>query len=322
MSERTVAYVLVTYQHENFVTDAVRSALAQEGPPLDILISDDASPDGTWVAIENAVAGYSGPHRLRLNRNPQNMGMNHYNRILELVDHDIIVIAHGDDVALPNRASRLVETLQREKVSLVTSDAYVTDAARERSGLMVGNLRSGCFQMERLLADGWQRNMLGATMAWRREVLTVFGGVDRLNLPAGYDLPMVFRATLLDGAYYLAEPLLEWRRHDRNLSEQLLDRGSDQLVEIEGAAAHAVTVLMAMLEDLAKLQSADSRQADFAQVRAKLLRSMMKHLRNWIRRRNRLFVRGMRATWLDKETWLERRPPGSRRIRARKSNPS
>lgn len=193
---------------------------------------------------------------------------------------------------------------------------------RARSGLMVGDIPSGRFVMEKLLADGWQRNMLGATMAWRRDVLDVFGGLDRLILPAGYDLPMVFRATLLDGAYYLAEPLLEWRRHDRNLSEQLLDRGADQLIEIEGAAAHAVTVLMAMLEDLAKLRMADSERRDFAEIRAHLLRSMMKHLRNWIRRRNRLFVRGMRATWLDKETWLERRPAGSRRIKARKPNPS
>ncbi|MEX0810229.1 MAG: glycosyltransferase [Dongiaceae bacterium] len=317
MSEPTVAFVLVTYQHEKFAADAVRGALAQEGPPLDILISDDASPDGTWAAIEQAVAGYSGPHRLRLNRNSENMGMNHYNRVLELVDNDIIVIAHGDDVALPNRARRLVETLQRENVSLVTSDAYVTDAARERSGLMVGDAPSGRFRMEKLLTDGWQRTMLGATMAWRRDVFALFGGIDRVVLAAGYDLPLVFRASLLDGAYYLAEPLLEWRRHDRNLSEQLLDRGGDKLIELEGAAAHAVTVLMAMLEDLAKLREADHNRLDFTKIRTLLMRSMMKHLRNWIRRRNRLFVGGMRATWLDRETWLKRRPADSRRIKAR-----
>jgi hypothetical protein len=318
MSTPSVTLALICYQQEAFVADAVRSVLAQEGPPLDILISDDASPDGTWAAIEKAVGGYSGPHRLRLNRNPENMGMNHQNRILELAEGDIIVIAHGDDVALPNRAMRLVETLQREKVSLVTSEAFVVDAARKRAGLMVGETNSARFEMEVLLRDGWQRNMLGATMAWRRDVLAVFGGLERVVLPAGYDLPMVFRAALLEGAYYLAEPLLEWRRHDRNLSEQLIDRGASELVDLEGSAAHAVTVLMAMLHDLQKFQAIHPERKDLIDMRTRLLRTLMKHLRNWTRRRNRLFIQGQRATWLDLDAWLERRPADSRRIRARK----
>ncbi|MEX2200097.1 MAG: glycosyltransferase [Dongiaceae bacterium] len=318
MSEPTVTLALVCHRHEAFVADAVRSVLAQEGPPLDIVISDDASPDNTWAEIERAVDGYAGPHRVRLNRNAENMGMNHYNRILELAEGDIIVIAHGDDVALPNRARRLVETLQREKVSLVTSEAFVVDAARKRAGLMVGDIDSARFEVEDLLRDGWQRNMLGATMAWRRDVLAVFGGVERAILPAGYDLPMVFRAALLDGAYFLAEPLLEWRRHDRNLSEQLVDRGGSELVDLEGSAAHAVTVLMAMLYDLEKFRAINPERADLIDMRTRLLRTLMKHLRNWIRRRNRLFIQGQRATWLDLDAWLERRPAGSRRIRARK----
>lgn len=318
MANPTVTFGLVSYQHEAFVAAAVRGALAQEGPPLDIVISDDASKDGSFAAIEKAVAGYKGPHRVRLNRNDKNMGMEHYNRIVELAEGDIIVIAHGDDVPLPNRAARLVEVMQREKVSLVTSDVYVAHANGRRAGFLNGIENSSHFSMDALLTGGWQRTMLGATMAWRREVMTRFNGLHREILPAGYDLPMVFRGCVLDGAYFLAEPLLDWRRHDENLSEQLTDRSASKLIESEGAAGHAVTVLMAMLHDLNYFMKENPERTDLKAVHRNLQRFMFHHLRNWTRRRNRLFNQGKRATWIERDAWLARRKPNSPRIRAQK----
>jgi hypothetical protein len=185
---------------------------------------------------------------------------------------------------------------------------------------MTGSAKSRRLDMDEILTKGWQREMLGATMAWRREVMSRFGGLDKNVLPAGYDLPLIFRAALLDGAYYLAEPLLEWRRHDRNLSEQLTDRHASKLVDDEGAAGHAVTVLMAMMEDLETFRRQNPDRSDLPILRRRLVRFMLRHLRNWTRRRNRLFVLGKRATWLDRDDWLARRRPESRRITARKPN--
>ena len=318
MAAPTVTLGLVSYGHEAFIGDAVRGVLAQEGPPLDIVISDDASKDGTFAAIEKAVAGYRGPHRVRVNRNDKNMGMEHYNRIVELAEGDIIVIAHGDDVPLPNRAMRLVEVMQREKVSLVTSDVYVAHENGRRAGILTNVEESARFTMDALLTGGWQRTMLGATMAWRREVMTRFNGLNREVLPAGYDLPMVFRGCVLDGAYFLAEPLVDWRRHNENLSEQLTDRSASRLIESEGAAGHAVTVLMAMLHDLDYFMKANPQRTDLRKVRQRLQRFMAHHLRNWTRRRNRLFNQGKRATWIERDEWLARRKPDSPRIRAQK----
>ena len=318
MAKPTVTFGLVCYQHGAFVTHAVRGLLAQEGPPLDIVISDDASKDGTFAAIEKAVTGYRGPHRVRLNRNDRNMGMEHYNRIVELAEGDIVVIGHGDDVPLPNRAARLAEVMQRERVSLVTSDVYVTHSDGRRAGTLSDSGESSRFEMGELLTKGWQRTMLGASMAWRTEVMTRFNGLSREVLPAGYDLPMVFRGCLLDGAYYLAEPLLDWRRHNENLSEQLTDRSAGRLIESEGSAGHAVTVLMAMLHDLEYFMRENPERSDLKPINRRLHRFMFHHLRNWTRRRNRLFNQGKRATWIERKDFLARRTPDSPRIRAQK----
>ena len=174
------------------------------------------------------------------------------------------------------------------------------------------------FEMDALLTRGWQRTMLGATMAWRREVMTQFNGLNREILPAGYDLPLVFRGCLLDGAYYLSEPLVEWRRHAENLSEQLTDRSAGKLIDAEGAAGHAVTVLMAMLHDLEYFTAQNPDRTDLTAIRRKAQRYMYKHLQNWTRRRNRLFNEGKRSTWIERDVWLARRKPDSPRIRARR----
>ena len=43
-----VTLALITYRQERFVREAVRGVLAQTYSPLQVVISDDASPDATF----------------------------------------------------------------------------------------------------------------------------------------------------------------------------------------------------------------------------------------------------------------------------------
>ncbi|MEO8808402.1 MAG: glycosyltransferase, partial [Burkholderiaceae bacterium] len=67
--------LLIAYQQEKTVAQAVAGALSQTYTPLEIILSDDASNDGTFAAMQAAVAGYTGPHHILLNRNPRNLGI-------------------------------------------------------------------------------------------------------------------------------------------------------------------------------------------------------------------------------------------------------
>jgi glycosyltransferase involved in cell wall biosynthesis len=69
MSAPKVSYALLCYQQENYVRDAVRSALAQDLTPLDIVLSDDNSSDRTYEILEEEVKKYRGPNIITLNRN-------------------------------------------------------------------------------------------------------------------------------------------------------------------------------------------------------------------------------------------------------------
>src|ERR1017187_4006697 len=105
-----VSFVLLAYKQEQFIREAVEGALAQTYSPLEIILSDDCSPDRTFEIMQEMAAAYRGPHKIILNRNPKNLGIGaHVNRGMELAKGEWIVVAAGDDISLPERTARLAE---------------------------------------------------------------------------------------------------------------------------------------------------------------------------------------------------------------------
>lgn len=206
-----VSMLLIVYQQQAMVEQAIRGALQQSYSPLEILISDDASTDGTWAAIERAVAGYEGPHRLLLNRNAENLGIGgHISQLVGLSHGELLFVAAGDDISLPQRCERVVEAWLAENCGpdLISSNLIDID----EDGNPHGQITPTDLRAYRNAAD-WLAHppyVVGAAQAWTRRVYDRFG-----PLPAGAigeDLLMVFRAVMSGGAITLAEPLVQYRR--------------------------------------------------------------------------------------------------------------
>ena len=52
--------------------------------------------------MQAAVAGYRGPHRIVLNRNPANLGIGaHLSQLVAMSRGELLFVAAGDDVSLP-----------------------------------------------------------------------------------------------------------------------------------------------------------------------------------------------------------------------------
>jgi glycosyltransferase involved in cell wall biosynthesis len=56
--------LVLTYNQATVVEAAVQSCLAQVGEPLEIVLSDDASTDGTYALLLEMAAAYRGPHQV------------------------------------------------------------------------------------------------------------------------------------------------------------------------------------------------------------------------------------------------------------------
>lgn len=171
-----ISFVLIAYKQEAFIREAVAGALSQDYEPLEIILSDDCSPDRTFEIIEEEVAGYRGPHTVRVNRNEPNLGLcGHFNRVMELAKGEIIVIAAGDDVSLPDRVSRSWEILRkRPEMSLVSLGVSTIDSKGDRIGQRKKEREFEVYTLEEFIR-GRKVKRHGASRAFRRTVHDTFG---------------------------------------------------------------------------------------------------------------------------------------------------
>ena len=203
--------LIITFNQEETVAEAIRGALAQTWTPLEILISDDASADGTFSVAERCVRDYRGPHTVRLYRNEKNLGISaHLSALAARASGEMLFIAAGDDISRPERVERVMRDwlASDRRYDLVATDLQDIDA----DGNAHGVLRVTDLDGYRTFED-WSRNrphVVGAAHAWARRLFNEFGPI----APGiyGEDQIMTFRAIMSHGAHTLHEPLVQYRR--------------------------------------------------------------------------------------------------------------
>jgi len=215
MKRPLITFAVFAFNQEDYIVDAVRAALAQTYTPLEIIISDDCSTDQTSSLIQDVVANYAGQHKVRLNRNVPNLGIGgHTNKMMiELAQGELIVLAAGDDISVPER----VETIYN---------------AWERTGRKAYSVLSGYRRMspegvledvvtfpreefvEEPVSDYLKRNRPmygpGCVQACHRDVFRVFGPIT--EAPDIEDNTITIRGRFLGEVLLIEEVLVYWRR--------------------------------------------------------------------------------------------------------------
>jgi glycosyltransferase involved in cell wall biosynthesis len=90
-----VSILIPTFNQAGYIGQAVKSALQQDWPELEVVVSDDGSSDDTQHVLEK----YHDDERVRLSRNAENLGrVGNYRKCLyELANGDWALILDGDD---------------------------------------------------------------------------------------------------------------------------------------------------------------------------------------------------------------------------------
>ncbi|GAA4675487.1 glycosyltransferase family 2 protein [Phytohabitans rumicis] len=105
-----VAVAIPCYNYGHYLADCVRSVLDQEGVDLDVIIVDDASPDGSGAVAEQLAA--TDP-RVRAIARDHNVGhIKTFNEGLDAVDGDFVVLLSADDLLAPGSLARSAALLQ------------------------------------------------------------------------------------------------------------------------------------------------------------------------------------------------------------------
>ncbi len=207
-----LSFVVMAYNQEAYIRDAVAAALGQDHDDLEIVLTDDCSTDGTFAVMQEMAAAYKGPHTLILNRNQPNLGLlGHINKLFSLATQDYLIYAAGDDISEPHRARVIAEVIARDRPLLVHSN--VTDLDESGTPFAQQRERTRHDVLEAKSLPELARAMshaLGASCAWHRDLFERFGPITETGLYE--DQVFLFRARLIGGVSYIDQRLVRYRR--------------------------------------------------------------------------------------------------------------
>lgn len=141
-----VSIVIPTFNRLPMLREAVASALAQRYPDLEVLVSDNASDDGT----REAMASHRSDPRFRYFRNETNLGMvgNWRKAVFEYARGDFFLILSDDDLLVdPDYLSKAMALVDRHPdVVIVYANGTMVDESTGRTWelrLPFGSLERG-----------------------------------------------------------------------------------------------------------------------------------------------------------------------------------
>ena len=237
-----VSLKILTYKHEKFILDCLNGAASQTYSPLEIVISDDCSPDRTFDIIEEFVSMYIGPHKFIINRNRENLGISkNLHKAIGMCNGDLIVNQAGDDISMPNRVEVIVDKWNKSNRTIpgFFSNAVYIDALGANQGCYFSADIRYISKMEDFEKTKFSLNhlfepyvwMLGATSAFDKRIYSSFPNIDpRVKQEDGV---LSFRSLLMGGLCYIPEPIVKYRRHDGAISHSTNFKGRTQLLITE-----------------------------------------------------------------------------------------
>lgn len=245
--------LLLCYNQQDIIGEAIAGALAQDYSNLEIVISDDASKDGTVDRIKACLDSYTGPHRIKLLCNPENLGIGgNIDQAVRQSTGELIFIAGGDDVSLPTRVSTVIQFWLAQECKPDLIGSYLFDM--DQSGKILGTIRIAQLEKYRSL-DDWSQSpphVIGAAQAWTRRLFDRFGGMPKGAV--GEDMVMAFRAIGLATAITLPVPLVNYRRGGLTSKRKVLDAAT-VIKGLTRKINSTKTELRCMLDDARELNA-------------------------------------------------------------------
>lgn len=216
----SVSVILLTYNQEAFVAEALRSWLAQDHPGFELVLADDASKDRTREIIDATLAAHPHPHvRVVHCHRLANVGvLANVNAAMAACTGDIIVAAAGDDVSEPSRARTAAEIFAADPtVQVVVTNCQKIDAEGGLLGHPSLRHKGGRYAYEANARDIYALSpVCGATAAYRASLFRDFGPMQPGS--HGEDNCFWVRGLLRGAVHYDRRPLVRWRQHGANLS--------------------------------------------------------------------------------------------------------
>jgi glycosyltransferase involved in cell wall biosynthesis/predicted O-methyltransferase YrrM len=221
MTIPTVSVILTSYNHEEFIREAIESVLSQSFTDYELIIWDDASTDKSWSIINSYHDG-----RIRTFRNACNTCGEYFDDALACTQGKYIAIHHSDDGWEPSKLARQVQILD-ESPDVGACFTHVT--AIDELGTAIGddkNHYTSVFAQHTRSRQEWLRHfffkgnaLCNPSVLIRRECYASIGTFN-LGLYQLPDLHLWIRLCLVHEIHIIPEKLVRFRVDTKGMSSQ------------------------------------------------------------------------------------------------------
>ncbi len=204
-----VSVILPVYNREAWVVRAIESVLAQTYEPLELIVVDDGSTDGTRDVLERF------KDEIVILEQPHGGAYVARNLALRHARGELVAFIDSDDVWLPHRLSSQVPLMRRDDVGLVFGDALHVPE-RKRTCFQVSPPRRG-----RVAAwFAWANFVPTITVLARRSCLDEAGGFSEESA-LSCDYLLWFRIALRHELDFVDDVVAEYTVHAEGISYNL-----------------------------------------------------------------------------------------------------
>ena len=107
-TDKLISVIILAYNQENYIQDAINSVLNQNYPNIEIIVNDDCSSDKTVEKIKEIK-----DDRIRLIEAKYNQGINAgLDRAICAAKGEYIVLLGGDDMMTPDYMKKILQTFE------------------------------------------------------------------------------------------------------------------------------------------------------------------------------------------------------------------
>ncbi len=209
-----VTFALFLYNQKKYAKEAMEGALAQTYGPLEILIFDDCSSDGTPEIIKNMINNAKDLRRIKLYENKINKGLtSQINSAMKEAKGRLIVVAAGDDFSFSDRVEKIVTywvSAGEMSGSIFSSFKTINDAGVVRNHPVQGGVKEislGDKKIDELRSISMGTR--GCTHAWTKDFFDYFGPMDDEIIHEDITIPL--RSLMLGKIVHLPDELVLYR---------------------------------------------------------------------------------------------------------------
>lgn len=212
MERPLVSVVLGTYNGEKYLAEQLDSILNQTYRPLELVISDDASADGTRQVLKN----YESNPLVRIYYQEKNLGLTkNFSFAAMQAKGELIAFSDQDDIWMTDKIEKLVKG--KEGFHLVYSNSLLVD----EKGLSMDKKLS---DLKKMYTGNDSRGYILYSCVWGHSMM-ISKDLLQKSLPmpdvVNHDIWITYMAFQQGGIKYIDEVLTHYRRNIFSVSQAL-----------------------------------------------------------------------------------------------------